>query len=96
MAGFDLPQPKKPSFLSEMGIDPTSEKGRMWAEHLRAATATWEGYESDPPEEPPSTTLPFGIDTVEERKVAQQVFGDIANFWLGRPVEYLALYQRDW
>lgn len=42
------------------------------------------------------TTLALDLDTEEGRKVCQQVFLDMARFWTGDPVQYLAIYIRDW
>lgn len=46
---------------------------------------------------PPKLTI-YNLDprTEEGRIVCQQVMLDMAYFWLGKPVEFLALYQRDW
>lgn len=42
------------------------------------------------------TTLPLDLDTDQGKKVCQQVFMDMGRYWAGDPVDYLALYVRDW
>lgn len=42
------------------------------------------------------TTIKAHPVTDEGKRVCQQILADLANFWLGKPMEYLALYRRDW
>lgn len=42
------------------------------------------------------TTLPLNVKTHEGKRVCQQILKDMAGFWEGKPIEYLALYVRDW
>lgn len=46
--------------------------------------------------EPRFTTLPLDVFTDNGKRACQQVMLDAEHFWLGEPVEYLALYVRDW
>lgn len=46
--------------------------------------------------EPPITTLKIDFHTIYGRAVCQQIVTDMARVWLGEPIEYLALYTRDW
>lgn len=47
-------------------------------------------------DDPLVTALPPSIHTAEGRRVCQQIYKDMTAFWEGKPVEYLALYIRDW
>lgn len=42
------------------------------------------------------TSISLHPNTSEGKRACQQIMTDLANFWLGEPVEYLALYVRDW
>lgn len=42
------------------------------------------------------TTLKVDLLTKEGQIVCEQVLEDVNRFWIGEPVEYLALYVRDW
>lgn len=41
-------------------------------------------------------TLRLDPNTDKGKRVFQQIMVDLGNFWLGKPVDYLALYKRDW
>lgn len=45
---------------------------------------------------PSFITLKMDIQTDEGRRICQQIITDLGYFWIGQPVEYLALYTRDW
>lgn len=41
------------------------------------------------------TTLDLSVETDAGKRVCQQIMIDLGNFWLGKPVDYLALYTRN-
>lgn len=42
------------------------------------------------------TTIDLDPDTDIGKRVCQQLMLDLGRFWLGVPVQYFVLYQRDW
>lgn len=43
-----------------------------------------------------STSLTLDFQTDQGKRACQQLMTDMAYFWLGQPVQYMAYYVRDW
>lgn len=53
-------------------------------------------FELPKPTVTPVTSIPLDPHADDGKRACQQIMIDMARFWLGEPVEYLALYVREW